>query len=284
MPLAGSATGAKVIGLVAGNGVLPRLFADAARAKGYRVVALAHEAEADGALAAHVDVLEWVKLGQLGKIAKRLRTHGAREVVMAGGIGRVRAFTQIRPDFGALQVIAKVRSFRDDGLLRAIAAYLEGQGVRVVAPTELLPEALAPEGHLAGPVPTKAQEADIALGLEVALLLGQADVGQTVVVRHGHVLALEALEGTDEAIRRGGKLGGPGACVVKLAKPGQDTRFDLPAVGPKTLDVMEESGAVLLAVEAGRSVVLDAAAFLAEAKRRGITVVGVRVSRVSRGD
>lgn len=267
-----------MIGLVAGNGVLPRLFADAARAKGHRVIALAHEAEAEPSLSQHVDVLEWVKLGQLRRIARRLRAHGAREAVLAGGIGRVAAFTSFRPDLGALQVMAKVRSFRDDGLLRAIASYLEGQGVRIVAPTDLLPEALAPVGHLAGPAPTLSQQKDVALGLEVATLLGQADVGQTVVVRNGHVLALEALEGTDEAILRGGKLGGPGACVVKLAKPQQDARFDLPAVGPKTLDVMEAAGATLLAVEAERSVILETPAFLREASRRGVTVLGVRRS------
>ncbi len=270
-----------MIGLVAGNGVLPRLFADAARAKGHRVIALAHEAEAEPSLSQHVDVLEWVKLGQLRRIARRLRAHGAREAVLAGGIGRVAAFTSFRPDLGALQVMAKVRSFRDDGLLRAIAAYLEGEGVRIISATDLLPEVLAPEGHLAGPKPSAAQRADLALGLEVATLLGKADVGQTVVVRNGHVLALEALEGTDEAIRRGGKLGGAGACVVKLAKPGQDTRFDLPAVGPRTLEVMAEAGAVLLAVEAGRSVILEAPPFLAEAARRGITVLGVIVPRAT---
>lgn len=263
------------IGLIAGNGVLPRLFADAARARGLRVIAVAHRGETDPGLEAMVDAFCWVRLGQLDGIIRALKRYGVNEAVLAGGIGRVRAFTDVRPDFGALKVVAKLRSFRDDALLRAIAGYLESEGIRIVAPTSFVPEVLAPKGHLAGPVPDGAQEKDIALGLEVATLLGKADVGQTVVVRHGHVLALEALEGTDETIRRGGKLGGPGACVVKLSKPQQDERFDLPAVGPKTLEVMAEAGARLLAVEAGRTLLLDAPALFAEAGRRGISVVGV---------
>lgn len=263
------------IGLIAGNGVLPQLFADAARKQGLRVFAVAHQGETDPSLAQRVEALSWVKLGQLDRIVRALKQHGVKEAVLAGGIGRVRAFTDVRPDFGALKVLSRLRSFRDDALLRGIADYLEAQGVRIVAPTDFLPEVLAPEGHLGGPVPDDAQKADIALGLEVAALLGQADVGQTVVVRNRHVLALEAVEGTDETIRRGGALGGKGTCVVKLSKPGQDERFDLPAVGPKTLEVMSESGATLLAVEAGRTLLLDAADLLARARALGITVVGV---------
>jgi hypothetical protein len=134
---------------------------------------------------------------------------------------------------------------------------------------------MCPEGHLAGPKLSEAQEKDVALGREVVTLLGQADVGQTVVVRNGHVLALEAVEGTDEAIRRGGKYGGSGAVVVKRSKPGQDLRFDLPAVGPRTLEVMQEVGAKVLALEAGKTVLLDAPALFQGAEKAGITLVGI---------
>jgi UDP-2,3-diacylglucosamine hydrolase len=264
------------IGLIAGSGRLPHLFARAARDKGLFVVALAHRGEADPSLEAEVDLLQWVRVGQIDKILRAFRQHHVAQAVMAGGIGRVRALTEARPDLGAVRIIARLRSFRDDGLLRAVADEFERQGVKILAPTELLPEVLAPEGVLAGKAPDAATARDIGLGLEVASLLGRADVGQTVVVRNGHVLALEAVEGTDETIRRGGKLGGRGAVVVKLSKPQQDERFDLPAVGVRTLQVMEEVGARVLAVEAGRTILLDPAELLADATRRGIRIIGLR--------
>jgi hypothetical protein len=264
------------IGLIAGNGQLPFLFARAARERGLDVVAVAHRGEADAALASEVASLTWVRLGQVDRILKAFRAGGVSRAAMAGGIGRVKAFTEVRPDLGALRILSRVRRFGDDALLRAIAGYFEEHGVTIVAPTDYLAEVLCPEGHLAGPTLQPAQEKDVALGREVAALLGQADVGQTVVVREGHVLALEAVEGTDETIRRGGRLGGKGAVVVKRCKPEQDLRFDLPAVGPRTLDVMAEVGARVLALEAGRTVLLDAPALFAGAKARGISVVGVK--------
>jgi UDP-2,3-diacylglucosamine hydrolase len=268
--------GAERIGLIAGNGQLPFLFARAAKEQGLAVVAVAHRGEADPALAAEVEQLSWVRLGQVDRIVRTLRTAGCTRAVMAGGIGRVRAFTEVRPDLGALRILAGLRAVRDDALLRAIAGYFEARGITIVAPTDFLAQVLCPEGHLAGPRLDAAGERDVALGVEVATLLGRADVGQTVVVRGGHVLALEAVEGTDETIRRGGQLGGAGAVVVKRCKPGQDLRFDLPAVGPRTLEVMGEARARVLALEAGRTVLLDAPALFAAAARQGITVVGVR--------
>ncbi len=264
------------IGLIAGNGRLPFLFARAARERGLEVVAVAHRGEADPALASEVAQLSWVHLGQVDRMLKAFRAAGVTRAAMAGGIGRVRAFTEVRPDLGALRILARVRRFGDDALLRAIAGYFEEQGVTIVAPTDYLAEVMCPEGHLAGPRLQPVQEQDVALGREVAALLGQADVGQTVVVREGHVLALEAVEGTDETIRRGGRLGGKGAVVVKRCKPEQDLRFDLPAVGPRTLEVMEEVGASVLALEAGRTVLLEAPALFAGAESRGISIVGVK--------
>lgn len=267
---------AERIGLIAGNGLLPHLFARAARARGLEVVAVAHKGEADPALEREVDQLHWVRLGQVDRIVRTLRKAGVARAVMAGGIGRVRAFTEARPDLGALRILARLRAVRDDALLRAIADYFERKGVTIVAPTDFLPEALCPEGHLAGPALSAAQERDVRLGFEVAGLLGRADVGQTVVVRDGHVLALEAVEGTDACIRRGGEVGGRGAVVVKRCKPGQDTRFDLPACGPRTVAVLREAGGKVLALEAGRTVLLDAPALFRDAAEAGISLVGVR--------
>ena len=187
----------------------------------------------------------------------------------------MRALTAARPDLGALAIVARLRTFRDDALLRAVADYFESGGVTIEAPTTWLAQVMAPVGHIAGPAPTEGQLADVRLGWEIARLLGEADVGQTVVVKGGHVLALEAVEGTDEAIRRGGRLGGKGAVVVKRVKPGQDQRFDLPAIGPQTLEVMREVGGAVVAVEAGRTLVLDADVVAVRAQELGMTVWGV---------
>jgi DUF1009 family protein len=263
------------IGLIAGSGRLPLLFAAAAREQGLSVVAVAHRGETDPSLEAAVDSFTWVRVGQVNRIVAAFTEAGVDRAVMAGAIGKMRALAEARPDLGALRIVSHLRSFRDDALLRAVAAHFERAGIAIVAPTDFLARALAPQGALAGPKVSGAQEKDIALGLEVARALGSVDVGQTVVVRGGNVLALEAVEGTDEAIRRGGRLGGAGAVVVKLCKPGQDRRFDLPAVGPATLEVMREVSAKVLAVEAGQTILLDAEALFAAAGRLQISLVGV---------
>lgn len=263
------------IGLIAGNGVLPVLAARAAREKGLSVVALAHRGETDPALAQEVDVLHWVRVGQVARMERLLRAAGVERAMMAGGIGKLRAFAEARPDLGTLRILARLPSFLDDGLLRAVAHEFESQGIAIVSVTELAPQLLAPEGRIAGRPLTPAQREDVALGMKVAALLGDADVGQTVVVRRGIVLAVEAVEGTDAAIRRAGLLGGDGQVVVKRAKPRQDTRFDLPAVGPGTLKVMREACASVLALEAHRTLLLEADVLVREAERAGIAVVGV---------
>ncbi|MCA3014089.1 MAG: UDP-2,3-diacylglucosamine diphosphatase LpxI [Myxococcaceae bacterium] len=268
------ARGEGKIGLIAGSGRFPVLFAQAARARGLAVHAVAHELEADPTLTLSVDSLDWVKVGQLDGIRAVLARHGVTRAVMAGGIGRIRSFTQARPDLGALRVVASLRSMRDDEVLRAVADAFERQGITIVAPTAFVPEVLAGRGLLAGPPPSAAQERDAAIGAEVAEALGRVDVGQTVMVKDGAVLAVEAVEGTDEAIRRGGRYGGRGAVVVKRAKPGQDLRFDLPAVGPQTIEVMREVGAAVLVVEAGKTVLLDRESLFKWAGRLRISVLG----------
>jgi DUF1009 family protein len=265
---------ASAIGLIAGNGRLPYLFAEAARAQGLTVHAVAFEGEADESLRQHVSSLAWVKVGQADKIVDELTRRSVNKAVMAGGIGRIRSLTQARPDLGMLKIAAGLRSLRDDELLRAVAKYFESKGVQIVAPTDYVKSVLATQGHLAGPQLTESQKKDVELGREVAATLGRADVGQTVVVKDGVVLAVEAVEGTDECIRRAGKFGGPGGVVVKRCKPTQDLRFDLPAAGPVTLEVMREAGASVLAVEAGKTVLLDASLLFSDAARLGFTVLG----------
>jgi DUF1009 family protein len=266
---------AERIGLIAGGGVLPRLFVEEAKRRGLEVAAVCLRGETDEALAADVFVARWVRVGQLDGIVRALKAASVDRAVMAGSVGRVRAIVSARPDLGALRVAARLRSFRDDSLLRAVAQYIEDAGVRIVAPTDFLSRLFAPAGHIAGPALDPDQVRDVGVGLEVAALLGKADVGQTVVVRRGLVLAVEAIDGTDETIRRGGRLGGAGSVVVKLSKPGQDQRFDLPAIGPATLRVMREVGARALAVEAGRTLLLDAPELLRVADQAGIAVEGI---------
>lgn len=262
------------IGLIAGNGRLPFLFAEAAKAQGLAVHAVAFEGEADPSLAREVASLSWVKVGQADATARALTSRGVTKAVMAGGIGRVKSLTQARPDLGMLKIAASVRSLRDDELLRAVARFFEKAGVQIVAPTDYVKSVLAQKGHLAGPKLTSQQQRDVEMGLEVAATLGRADVGQTVVVKEGVVLAVEAVEGTDECIRRAGKYGGPGGVVVKRCKPNQDLRFDLPAAGPVTLEVMREAGAKVLAVESGKTVLLDAQLLFSDAAKLGFSVVG----------
>lgn len=263
------------IGLIAGGGRLPHLFASAAREKGLFVAAVAHRGETDPSLEREVDAITWVRLGQLARMARALRQADIDRAVMIGGIRRARAFRDARPDLAAVRVAFGLRSLRDDALLRAVAGFFEERGIAIVPQTELFTDLLARPGHLAGPALSASQQKDMALGLEVAQALGRADIGQTVVVKDGRVLAVEAAEGTDEAIRRGARIGGAGVVVVKLCKPGQDERFDLPAVGRTTLEVMSECGARVLAIEAGKTLLIDAADALAQAERDSISVLGV---------
>ena len=265
------------LGLIAGSGRFPVLFAESARRAGHRVVAAAHVNQTSPQLAQAVDALTWVKLGEFGKVAAALREGGARETVMLGGITKARFFRDAWLDRAGLQIVAKVAVRSDDNLLRAIARWLEeDEGLPIVDPTPYLSDRLAPEGVLGRRAPSEDEWADARYGLELARGIGRLDLGQTVVVKGRVGVAVEALEGTDACIRRGGELARDRAVVVKAVKPGQDRRFDLPAVGPDTIDVMREARASVLAVEAGATLVMDREEMVRRADRARIAVVGVR--------
>jgi DUF1009 family protein len=257
------------IGLIAGSGRLPLLFAEAAERAGRSVVAVAHEGETDRALRAKA----WVKVGQLGRIAEVLREAGVAEAVLCGGIRKPKLFG-VRPDWLGLKVLARLRSFGDDAALRAIAEALEQEGIRIVSPLPLVPDLLARRGPIGKRALSAEQRTDAATGLLVARALGEADVGQTVVVKGGVVLAVEAVEGTDACIARGGALG-DGAVVVKARKPRQDDRFDVPAVGPGTIDACAAAGCSALAIEADVTLLLDRVELIGKADRAGIAVEGI---------
>ena len=262
------------IGLIAGGGQFPLLFAEAARARGRRVVAVAHVNETLPELEQQADVTCWVKLGQLGRIIKYFRQEGVNETVFAGTITKTRIFHDVLPDFKGLTLWNKIDIRLDDAILRAVAQTLEEEGIRVIASTCYLDHLFFPQGLLSRKKPSTAQMEDIRFGWSIARAVGRLDIGQCVVVRDRSVLAVEAIEGTDAAIRRGGELAGSGAVVVKLKKPDQDFRFDLPATGEKTIATLAAVKGAVLAVEAGQSLLFDRTAMVRSADRAGIVVIG----------
>jgi len=263
------------IGLIAGKGQFPLLFARAARDRGARIIAVAHRGETESALAELVEEIHWIYVGQLGKIIRLFQTAGVRRAVMAGGISRGRLFRDFRPDFRALAVVHRAGAGKDDRLLQAVAAELESEGITIASSTLFLKDLLAPAGKISKRAPRQEELPDIEFGFQIAKEIGRLDIGQTVVVRRQVVVALEAVEGTDDCIRRGGVLAGPGTVVVKVSKPGQDLRFDVPAVGPNTIRVMAEAQAAVLAIEAGKTLTFDRDQMLSEANRNKIAVWGV---------
>lgn len=261
------------LGMIAGNGRFPLLFARAARSHRRPLVAVAHRGETDPALAEEVDHLAWIEVGQLGRMLEVFRTRGVEEAVMVGGIRKQALLEHFAPDERGLAFLSRLQGFGDDAILRALAAEMESEGIHILPSTLFLEALLAPRGPLTSRQPDAAQWADIELGLRVAKALGQWDIGQTVVVRSGMVLAVEAIEGTDATITR---VQSRGAVVVKVSKPQQDLRFDLPAVGPHTVATCEQAGVAVLAVEEGKTLLLDREEFLAKAEAAGLAVVGVR--------
>lgn len=264
------------IGLIAGGGRFPLLFAESARRAGHRVVAAAHLNQADPELARFVDDITWVKLGQFGKILDYLKASGATGVVMLGSITKARFFRDAWLDGLGMKILAHLAVKSDDSILRAIAREADALGLPIIDPTPYLQDRLAPEGVLGRHAPTEAEWADARYGLELARAIGRLDLGQTVVVKDRMGVAVEALEGTDACIRRGGELAREGAVVVKAVKPQQDRRFDLPAVGPDTIDAMREAKCRVLAVEAGGTLVMDQDELVRRADKARIAVVGLR--------
>ena len=262
--------------IIAGNGRYPFQLAEAARRCGVRrLCAAAFENETDPALAGLVDDLRWLKVGQLGKLISYAKETGARKAIMAGQIAPKNLF-DLRPDFAALLLLAKLKERNAETLFGAVADALAKHGVELLPATTFLEEFVAPEGHFAGPKPRRRNEDDITFGLRIAKEVSRLDIGQTVVVRHGTVLAVEAFEGTNEAIKRGALLGRSQAVAVKVSKPNQDFRFDVPVIGPLTLEAGAEAGLSALAVEAGRTLLVEPDRLRALADEHKISIIGVK--------
>jgi DUF1009 family protein len=264
------------LAIIAGGGTLPNLLAETCRAQGrdFRLVALS--GAADAALDAAADAR--FRIGAAGGLLKYLKGEGVEELVFAGKVERPGA-RDLRPDLRTMKFLARLgsRSLGDDGLLRAILREFEAEGFRIVGPDEILSELLAPAGPLGAVVPDETAQADIARGCEVLASLGPADVGQCVVVQQGVVLGVEAVEGTDALLARARELrrDGPGGVLVKLPKPGQDRRIDLPAIGARTVTGAAEAGLRGIAVAAGATLLIDPAAVRETADAAGLFVVGI---------
>jgi hypothetical protein len=274
-PLGKQQVGRERIGLIAGSGRFPVLFAETASRRGVEVVAVGHRGETDPGLEGAVAEIVWVRPGELEAIIQAFKRAGVSRAVMVGGIAKPRLFKEIRPDARALKVLARLPELRDDLILRALAAELEGEGIAVVESTLYLDEIVPTPGVLGTRVPTEREWGDIRFGFRAAKVIGQFDIGQSVIVRSGCVIAVEGIEGTDATIRRAGQLGGGELVLVKVCKPTQDTRFDLPAVGPATIDTLAQAQGRALAVEAGRTITIDREEMVKRANAADIAIVAV---------
>ena len=264
------------VGLIAGNGQFPLLFAQAAKEQGVRVVAVAMEGETNPEIANHVDVCSFVKVGQLGRMIKFFHKHSITQAAMAGGVRKTRLFEGARPDLTAVKLLAQSALKQDDGMLRAIAREFESKGITIIDSTLYMPECLAPAGLLTSNAIDSKTESELSYGYEVARKIGELDIGQTVIVKGGAVVALEAIEGTDACIERAGNLTQQsGAVAVKIAKPDQDMRFDVPAIGITTIENLSRAGIKVLGVEAGRTLFLEPQKIIQRADELGVTIVGL---------
>lgn len=263
------------LGLIAGEGKAPLVLVEKLTATQKPVVVITFsEAQAKRLASAGAKAVR-IKLGQFGKLIKAFKKEGVQEITFLGKIEKPKALEEAIPDLRALLLWKRLLSRNDDAILRAVAEELEKEGFRIVSPADFVPELLTPEGVLTRKEPSSSQWEDIRFGYEIARKIGAMDIGQCVVVKDRMVLAVEAVEGTDETIRRAGNFR-KGAVVVKVLKPNQDPRLDLPAAGLETLETMLSAGARVLALEAGKTLFFEREEALDFANRHGLIVVGIK--------
>ncbi len=263
-----------ILGIIAGNGVYPRLLADAARKAGVKkIIAAAFTDETDPVLVQHVDLIEWMRVGQLNRLLKFFNEHKVHHAIMAGQIAPKNLF-DLRPDWKALLLLGKLKERNAESIFAAIANELTRIDVELLPATTFLEDCLVPAGLIAGAKLSRREEEDVDLGWKIAKEIARLDIGQTVIVKNGTVVVVEAFEGTNEAIRRGGVLAREGAVIVKVAKPNQDMRFDVPVIGQETISVAAEAKIRVIALEAGRTLLLEKDEVILAAQRAKITVLG----------
>jgi len=266
------------LGLIAGNGRFPFLVLDAARAAGHDVTVIAAREEAHSdlteAAARHGSSIHWISLGQLGKCISLLKESGATHAVMAGQVKHTKIFGGIIPDLTFMSVLKELGSRNTDGLIGAVAKVLRDRGIELIDSTALLTPLLAGAGVLTARAPSEEERKDLEFGYAMADAIAGLDIGQTIAVKDRAVVAVEAMEGTDEVIGRAGRLAGAGVRVIKVAKPNQDMRFDVPVIGLATVHAMRTAGASALSVDAGKTLIFDRDALFASANTAGIAIVG----------
>ncbi|MCX7590192.1 MAG: UDP-2,3-diacylglucosamine diphosphatase LpxI [Kiritimatiellae bacterium] len=264
------------LAIVAGRGVYPLLLAQSARTQGVRrLFAIAFKGETDPAIEGLVDTVKWIRLGQFQRMLEELRASGIRHAVMVGLITPTHLFN-VRLDRLALSLLRTLKERNAHTIFGTVAEQIRAQGLEVLPASTFMQSHMPEEGVLSARGPDPREKADIELGLKVAEVTSELDVGQTVVVKEGTILAVEAFEGTDETIRRAARLGGPGAVVVKVAKRGHDMRFDIPTIGLITMKVLRKAGVTALALQAGRSIILERDKVIREANRMNLSLVAVR--------
>lgn len=267
------------LGLIAGMGELPKAVAAEAKKMGYRVAAIALQPPADESLKPIADEFYKVSIGRLGGLISLLKKLSITEAVMAGKVPKSLLYKNkkdIIPDLKMVKVFFSLKDRADDTIMNAFVTELEQNGIKIHDTTTFTKNLLFPEGVLTRKKPSKKESQDIEFGWGIAKEMGRLDIGQTVVVKDMAVMAIEAIEGTDEAIKRGGNLAHGNAVVIKVSKPKQDMRFDVPVIGLDTLSAMKISGATVLAFEAGKCIIVDKAEFIRTADKEGLVVIGVK--------
>jgi DUF1009 family protein len=263
----------EILGIIAGNGAYPKVLAAAARKGGVKkIIVAAFTNETDPSIDQHADVVEWLRVGQLGRLLKLFRDHKVHEAIMAGQIAPKNLF-DLRPDVKALVVLAKLKQRNAESIFSAIADELKKAEVDLLPATTFLDHEVAVKGLVAGAKLSRSEENDVELGWSVAKGIAGLDIGQTIIVKSGTVLAVEAFEGTNDAIKRGGALAREGAVMIKVAKPNQDMRFDVPVVGVETIKVAADAKLRVIAVEAGKTLLLERDKVVDLAQRAKISIV-----------
>jgi DUF1009 family protein len=274
------------LGLVAGNGRFPFRVLDAARAAGHDVTIIAIKEEAfpdlaDAAARAPRAEIHWVSLGQLGTWLSLLKAAGVTHAVMAGQVKHTKLFSDIVPDLTAMGVLMRLKARNTDAIISAVADLLRDHGITLLESTTLLAPLMAKAGVLTSRPPDAQEQADLEFGYSVADAIAALDVGQTIAVKSGAVVAVETMEGTDAVIARAGQLAGIGVRIVKVAKPKQDMRFDVPVIGVSTIDAMIAAGATVLSVDAVKTLLIDGDAIIRAADAAKISIVGRALTRNS---
>jgi UDP-2,3-diacylglucosamine hydrolase len=263
----------ETLGIIAGNGVYPRLLADAARKAGVKkIVAAAFSNETEPSVADQVDLIEWMRVGQLSRLLKFFSEHKVHHAIMAGQIAPKNLF-DLRPDLKALLLLGKLKERNAESIFAAIADELARIDVNLLPATTFLQDSLAVAGLITGPKLSRREEEDVDFGWKMAKEIAGLDIGQTVIVKNGTVVAVEAFEGTNDAIRRGGALAREGAVMIKVAKPDQDMRFDVPVIGVETIYIATEAKLRVIAVEAGKTLLLERDTVTDLADRSKISII-----------